>query len=112
MEHLVLFAKAPRLHEVKTRLLNVLTPRQALDLHEAMLADQLVFLRALRGPERTCEACMDRAFDPSDAIDRAIADLAITRQGEGDLGARMHRALLRAFDAGARRALILGADAP
>jgi uncharacterized protein len=33
-------------------------------------------------------------------------------QGDGDLGVRMHRALSRAFAAGATAAAILGADAP
>jgi rSAM/selenodomain-associated transferase 1 len=94
MEHLVLFAKTPRLHEVKTRLAPRLTAEQALLLHEAMLADQTRFLEALASGGRSCEVCFD------------------TQQGDGDLGARMHRALLRAFGSGAAAAAILGADAP
>jgi uncharacterized protein len=94
MEHVVLFAKTPRLHEVKTRLAPGLAPEQALLLHEAMLADQTLFLDALAAGGRSCEVCLD------------------AQQGSGDLGARMHRALLRAFDSGADAAAILGADAP
>ena len=94
MERLILFAKTPRLHEVKTRLAPGLTPEQALALHEAMLADQTLFLTALSNGGRSCEVCLD------------------TQQGDGDLGARMHRALLGAFAEGAERAAILGADAP
>jgi rSAM/selenodomain-associated transferase 1 len=94
VEHLVLFAKTPRLHEVKTRLVPTLTPAAALALHEAMLADQSAFVRSLAGATRTCEVCLDAL------------------QGEGDLGARMERALGRALSSGAQRAAILGADAP
>ena len=94
MERLILFAKTPRLHGVKTRLAPRLTPELALALYEAMLADQTLFLKALSNDGRSCEVCLD------------------TQQGDGDLGERMHRALLRAFAEGAQRAAILGADAP
>ena len=94
MERLVLFAKTPRLHEVKTRLVPRLTPEQALALHRAMLADQTAFLTTLVTPGRTCEVCLD------------------AQQGDGDLGVRMERALASAFARGARAAAILGADAP
>src|SRR6185436_16599816 len=94
MERLILFAKTPRLNEVKTRLAARLTPEAALLLHEAMLTDQTRFLKTLSGATRSCEICLD------------------AQQGEGDLGARMHRALLRAFAEGAALAAIVGADAP
>ena len=91
---MILFAKTPRLHEVKTRLMPALTAAQALALHESMLADQSAFVRSLAGATRTCEVCLD------------------AMQGDGDLGARMERALGRALSSGAHRAAILGADAP
>jgi len=94
MERLILFARTPRLHEVKTRLVPRLTPEEALAVHEAMLADQKAFLTTLGNSGRSCEVCLD------------------AQQGEGDLGARMHRALSRAFADGAAAAAILGADAP
>jgi len=94
MERLILFARSPRLHEVKTRLLPRLTAEQALRLHEAMLEDQIGFLNSLSNAGRTSEVCLD------------------TQQGDGDLGERMHRALGRAFAEGVARAAILGADAP
>src|SRR6185295_8867827 len=94
MEHVILFAKTPRLHGVKTRLTPHLTAEQAVLLHEAMLSDQTRFLGTLAATGRSCEVCLD------------------TQQGEGDLGARMDRALLRAFASGAAAAAILGADAP
>jgi len=108
----VLFAKAPRLHEVKTRLEPVLTAGQALWLHEAMLHDQLVFVNGLLGPGRSCELCLDRVGEPRGELARAMAGMSRTLQGEGDLGARLHRALTRAFDDGAARVAVLGSDAP
>jgi rSAM/selenodomain-associated transferase 1 len=94
VEHLILFAKTGRLHEVKTRLAPRLNPEQVLLLHEAMLDDQMRFVESLSGAERSFEVCLD------------------TQQGDGDLGERMNRALDRAFASGSRRAVILGADAP
>jgi rSAM/selenodomain-associated transferase 1 len=95
VERLILFAKTPRLHEVKTRLAPQLLPEQALGFHEAMLADQIRFLRSLESDGRDGELCVGEES-----------------QGEGDLGARMNRALLRAFAAGRAAAAIIGADAP
>jgi len=104
VERLILFSKAPRLHDVKTRLAARLNPEQALRLHEAMLHDQLRFLAQFLATGWEVEVCLDQPFES--------AGLPLTLQGEGDLGARMGRALDRAFDAGASAAAILGADAP
>ncbi len=112
MERLVLFAKAPRLHEVKTRLAPRLTPSQALELHEAMLADQIAFVDGLAGPDRSAELCLDRDLDSNSPRYLGAGALTRTLQGEGDLGARMHRAILRALSGGAARVAIIGADAP
>lgn len=59
-----------------------------------MLADQIRFLNALSSEGRSGEVRLD------------------TQQGDGDLGARLHRAFLHAFAEGAERAAILGGDAP
>jgi len=112
VERLILFSKTPRLHDVKTRMASTLTPEAALRLHEAMLHDQIMFLSALRSDSREVEICIDRPFAASDALAQASAGLALTLQGEGDLGARIARALDRAVEAGAEPAAILGADAP
>jgi rSAM/selenodomain-associated transferase 1 len=112
MERLVLFAKTPRLYDVKTRLLPALSAEQALALYEAMLTDQIRFARVLGGPDRGCELCTDRPFAPEGELAEAAGGMRVTSQGDGDLGARMSRAFDRAFAEGASRAAILGADAP
>lgn len=95
MERLILFARTPELHQVKTRLARELTPQRTLGLHESMLEDQIRFVRSCEAAHRDGELCVGEAS-----------------QGPGDLGARMHRALLRAFADGKDRAAIIGADAP
>jgi len=112
MERLVLFAKAPRLFDVKTRLTPALTAEQAMRLHEAMLADQIAFVRAQQSDDRECELCLDQPLSPRNPEAHAMDGLSLTLQGEGDLGARMDRALTRAFSDGVTRAAIVGADAP
>ena len=104
MEHVVLFGKVPRLGAVKTRLTPPFSDAQALALHEAMLLDQIDFVRSLAGPQRAVEIRLDGPLT-------AIAPDA-TVQGGGSLGARMARAIERSLATGARRVAILGADAP
>jgi len=112
VERVILFSKAPRLNSVKTRLVPQLSAAQALNLHQAMLLDQIAFLRALEGAARDCEICLDRPFPPWGELAAAATGIASTLQGDGDLGARMSAALARAFEARVDRAAILGADAP
>jgi len=95
VECLILFAKTPTLHQVKTRLASELTPPVTLGLHEAMLEDQIRFVRSLESEARQGELCIGE-----------------TGQGEGDLGTRMHRAFVRAFADGCAAAAIIGSDAP
>lgn len=106
MRRLILFAKTPRLHEVKTRLAPNLTPEQALGLHSAMLADQIEFVRSFEADGIEGELCVDGPFSANPGA------LPCATQGEGDLGARMHRALCRAFADGCSTAAIVGTDAP
>jgi len=104
VERIVLFAKSPRRGGVKTRLVPPLTHDDALALHEAMLADQIDFLRSLVRPDRAIEICLDGAAE--------VSDLPWTLQGPGDLGHRLTRAFERSFAAGYAPVLVLGADAP
>ena len=114
MRRLILFAKTPRLHEVKTRLVPPLTPAQALAFHLAFLEDQAAFVAAFAAASSRPlggEICVDRPPDEGGSPSCA-AGLPVTLQGSGDLGDRMARAFARAFAEGARAVAILGADAP
>lgn len=110
MERIILFAKAPRRGEVKTRLAPPLSHDQALALYRAMLADQAAFVASLLGPAREGELCVAGVWPDGENL--ATAGLRRTDQGEGDLGARMGRAIGRALEDGAARVAIVGADAP
>ncbi|HEX6852574.1 MAG TPA: TIGR04282 family arsenosugar biosynthesis glycosyltransferase [Candidatus Polarisedimenticolaceae bacterium] len=113
MERLILFAKAPRLGAVKTRLVPPLTAEQALDLHRAFVDDQIRFVAACcrRGREGILALAEPAESLPESAVAAALG-LEVAPQGDGDLGERMVRAFSRAFSRGADAAAILGADAP
>ncbi len=111
MQRLVLFAKRPRLGQVKTRLAPPLRPEQALELYRAFLDDQIRFLRSFRD-RCDVELCLDGPWTADAALRRSVGDLRPTRQGPGDLGRRMLRAMERASRDGSRATVLIGADSP
>jgi rSAM/selenodomain-associated transferase 1 len=106
----IVFAKAPVAGLAKTRLAPALGADGAAALAACMLRHALVqAVQAGVGPVELCGA--------PDAVHPALRDaaasfgVALTAQGGGDLGLRMHRALSRVLtDHG--RALVIGTDAP
>ncbi|HKQ62949.1 MAG TPA: TIGR04282 family arsenosugar biosynthesis glycosyltransferase [Candidatus Polarisedimenticolaceae bacterium] len=110
MERLILFAKRPRLGQVKTRLSPPLSAEQALALYRCFLADQLELLGD-QARRRGAELCADGAWEPE--LDPPLPGaVAFATQGAGDLGERMLRALERAHREGSRATVLIGADAP
>lgn len=107
---LIVFAKAPVPGYAKTRLARVLGDEAAARLAARMLAETL--LRATEagiGPVELCCA----PDDAHPAFRQAASEhgIHLTLQGNGDLGARMHRALSRSLEKH-RCALLIGTDAP
>jgi uncharacterized protein len=109
---LIVFAKAPVAGLAKTRLIPALGPDGAAQLAERLLAHTLQ--QALALPLAHLELCVTPS-DQHPAFEHARAAAAgrlqITLQGEGDLGARMHRALSRALSSHSK-AVLVGTDAP
>lgn len=111
MHTIILFAKAPRAGEVKLRLAS----SGGLDLDDvARLAD--AFLRdTVRNCRRAAPARLVFSFAPPDGreyfrgLDRN-ADLV--PQPDAPFGERVAAAFVAAFDSGATRVVILGADTP
>lgn len=104
--HLIVMAKAPVPGLAKTRLVPSLTPLQAAELAEAMLCDMLT--RSWFGFER--HLCVS---GESHHFEAAAADgWRLSKQVNGDLGARLEAASLAAFAAGATAVAFLGTDAP
>ena len=107
---LIIYAKAPVPGQVKTRLAPALDGEAAALLHAALVE------RALKTAQRSGMARVEVCCAPGtgDSFFQACADdfdVALTEQGEGDLGARMLRTLRRAL-ADHDAAIIIGADCP
>jgi rSAM/selenodomain-associated transferase 1 len=107
---LIIFAKAPVAGFAKTRLIPQLGPQGAAALAGHMLNHALEQARLANiGPVQLCCAPDDSHPDLLAAAKRHGA--TPTQQGEGDLGARMHRAFVRALSQH-DSAIIIGTDAP
>ena len=99
----VVFARAPRLGVVKRRLARDIGNRAALRFHIGTM------LRLLRGLLRDRRFQTVLAVTPDHARFRLPVQIERIRQGGGDLGERMHRAI-RHFPRG--RVAIIGCDIP
>jgi rSAM/selenodomain-associated transferase 1 len=105
---LIIFVKAPRPGEVKTRLAKALGHERACDAYRKLVDRLLSNLKSLSD----VELC----FAPADA-EKEIAPWLrsgwqAVPQTDGDLGARLTAAFARAFGAGAQRVVIVGSDCP
>ncbi len=113
--HLILILKYPRPGAVKTRLVPALGDHRACELHRALVAHTLgevgIFRSRGAGP-LTVEARVAGAPDPAAARDWLGAGPVIREQGDGDLGARMERAVAAAFTEGAEAVVVIGGDCP
>lgn len=105
----VIFAKAPRPGEVKTRLIPALGPQGAATLARRLLHHAIE--QALLADIGTVELC--RTPDDEDAwksVD-APATVAQSAQGAGDLGERLARSSERVIGTGSA-VLLIGTDCP
>ncbi len=107
---LIVFAKAPVAGQAKTRLIPALGAAGAAALAERLLEHALA--AAVAAGFDTAELCVtpDRGHPVLQRLARQHG-LALTEQGTGDLGTRMHRALERALQTH-QRALLFGSDVP
>ena len=104
---LMVFARAPRLGQVKTRLVPALGEQGALAVHQRLLDRTLTEAAAFPGPAR-------RMLDqPDETLARRAAalNLSVGYQQGADLGERMARALADGL-ADYPRALLVGCDCP
>lgn len=107
LPRLAIFARAPVPGQTKTRLIPHIGAERAALLHEAMtrhLVEQA--LAAAAGPVTLW--CSPDCEHPFFAECRSRYDVALQRQGEGDLGARM----LQVFEQAQGPAMIAGSDCP
>lgn len=110
LPRLVLFARAPRAGEVKTRLVPLLTEQGAARLYRAFLEDAArVYL--VPGAWEAVLAADPGAEDPQ-LVELFGAPWRRQGQAAGDLGARLASAFQQEFAGGAPRVLAVGSDHP
>ncbi|RTR07249.1 glycosyltransferase [Halomonas nitroreducens] len=105
---LAILAKAPLPGRVKTRLIPALGAAGAAALHVRLLRHTLAMALAATRPERIT---LWTALDPAHPLFLALAEdhgIRLAAQPEGDLGARMHHALVVLGGPG----LLVGSDCP
>jgi rSAM/selenodomain-associated transferase 1 len=100
----IVFAKAPRTGEVKTRL--GLEPSAALEVHSALVRSTLRAV-SLLADEVDVELSTDLPASgwPSPGVRHTV-------QAAGDLGNRIYEAIAGALRSGRPRAMVLGSDSP
>ena len=107
---LVVMAKAPRFGHSKTRLSQLLKPKETETLCRAMLLDTVDRLRGIRD----CELCL--AFTPIHErrwFERNInSGIELMHQRGNDLGERMQHIVKERLLAGSEAVLIVGSDLP
>lgn len=119
----IVFAKAPVAGLAKTRLVPALGPVGAATLAERMLGHAVAACVGAQAQLGHCGVEICATPDAQHPAFHCLAEqhtgqhtatapgLELHTQGEGDLGARMHRAFTRTL-AHARGALLIGTDAP
>ena len=113
-EALVVFAKAPIIGQVKTRLIGALTPEEATEIYVCFLQDTFAMMETVQ--EEREQLSLVLCYTPADEIEAfEAADvegcLMLAQRGQ-ELGERLHNCLADLFDAGFRSIVILGADCP
>jgi uncharacterized protein len=108
-DRLLIFARAPVAHRVKTRLTPPLDPQAAATVYEACLRDVITAAARERGRLE-----LWYAEEPEAAQYFAAEFPHVMRQAQSgaDLGERLTDAFARSFDDGAARVVIIGSDAP
>ncbi len=107
---ILVFAKAPVSGRVKTRLIPALGAAGAARLARRLLDHTLA--QALAAGCGTVELCASPDFSAPDWADVPLPPgVAISAQGDGDLGARLARAARRHLARG-RQVLLIGTDCP
>lgn len=105
---LIVFLKAPRPGQVKTRLASTLGYAAAVNIYRRLV--EHVLHRIGSFPEVTL------CFAPDDGGDECRQwqrpSWRLLPQGEGHLGRRLERAFADAFAGGARRVVVIGSDCP
>ena len=112
LERLVIFTRYPEPGKAKKRLIPVLGPHGAADLHKHMTEH---VLRRIRSLTACRQVDLEVWYEGGNRLlmkNWLGTDMAYRSQGSGDLGARMARTFSTAFHQGIERVVIIGSDCP
>ena len=110
---LLLFARAPVLGCVKTRLQPELDEEQSLMLHRALVRDAVALIRRT-APDLNADAeiSFSEPIGDADEFAQATVDLRVTTQRGDDLGERLVHAFQERLRPPVRRVVVIGSDSP
>ncbi|PHJ68375.1 hypothetical protein VF14_01845 [Nostoc linckia z18] len=111
-QRLIIFTRYPEPGKTKTRLIPVLGSVGAANLQRRMTEHTILQVKQL---QKAIDISVEIWFSDGDLqlMQKWLgSDLVYQPQGEGDLGLRMARSLLQAFQSGAEKAIIIGTDCP
>ncbi len=109
---LIIFTRYPEPGRTKTRLIPLLSPAGAADLHRRMTE---YTVDRMRGVSREPSTALQIFYEGGDLVrlEQWLGhDLAYQVQGGGDLGLRMLNAFRKSFRDGMERTVIVGTDCP
>ncbi|MCA9037635.1 MAG: TIGR04283 family arsenosugar biosynthesis glycosyltransferase [Planctomycetaceae bacterium] len=96
----------------KTRLIPAIGAMRAAALHERMVRHTLNTVDEFRR-SRSVDACVCYTGGTAEQMrERFGSHFRYEKQSEGDLGHRMHRAIIQAIQSGATRVVVIGTDCP
>jgi len=108
---IVIFTRYPEAGKAKPRTIPLLSEQGAADLHRALTERTVDIVRYAATGDTEIEIRFTGASTARMA-GWLGADLYLTDQGPGDLGARMRRTFAEAFTVGATACAIVGSDVP
>jgi len=112
LERLIVFTRYPQPGKAKTRLIPVLGPQGAADLHKEMTEHVLRRVRSFT-TRRQVEIEVRYEGGNRSLMEKWLGtDVVYRSQGSGDLGVRMERSFSKAFHQGIERVVIIGSDCP
>ena len=112
LDRLIIFTRYPEPGKTKTRLIPVLGPEGAADLHRKMVNSTLTWARQLKSNSAVSLEVRYEGGDEHPIRRWLGSDIPCCPQGNGDLGVRMAQAFNEAFSAGMGRVIIVGTDCP
>lgn len=111
-QHLIIFTRYPEPGKTKTRLIPVLGDIGAANLQKQMTEQTILQVKELQKLTQISVEIRFTGGNLEKMRNWLGNDLLYQFQGEGDLGQRMERSLVNAFNQTAKQVIIIGTDCP